>query len=86
MSQPRERFHFRVTRATASKSRWLNLVRRITREEHEIARAWLFAQPLERDPFDVIGWCDRDAIVHVPGVTCPACGWEAERDARGRLA
>lgn len=71
-AQPRERFHFRAARATTSKSRWLATVKRITREEHEI-----HSQPLTVDPFAVIAWCDVDALVHVPGVKCPACGWVA---------
>lgn len=76
-AQPRERFHFRAARATTSKSRWLATVKRITREEHEIARRWLHSQPLTVDPFAVIAWCDVDGLVHVPGVKCPACGWVA---------
>lgn len=72
-----ERFRLRPARETVSKSRWLNLVRLLTREEHAVARAWLHAQPLAVDPFRVIAWCDVDALVHVPGVKCPACGWSS---------
>lgn len=70
-------------RSTKSKARWLESAKKWTPEEHAAAKAWLHAKVLEADPFHVVGWCDVDKLVHVPGIACPACGVDDGADSVG---